>query len=291
VAATSGEASRPRGGFTLVEVLVALVLGTLLVGIVLQFVVGQSRFAATQAGREEVQQNLRGALEIVGSELRGTVASGITLADDQAIEFLSARRWGIVCGTAAGTQTTVIFPANVPAPAPPTGSAAVLMVFNETTSAWLPAAGANPATITAAQAVPATGAPCNGVGTEGPVVAFQLTGANHPAGTAGFRVVVGERVRYDLGSVGGSRWLRRSNGLVGTQFTMQPLAGPVDVDAVRFSYFAGAPGAAPAPIGAPGFGAPGAQLRMVRFVVRTTSRQATGLTHSKQDSVTVQIRN
>jgi prepilin-type N-terminal cleavage/methylation domain-containing protein len=278
-----------RRGFTLVEIMVALVIGSLLVGIVLQFVLGQARFASSQAGREEVQQNLRGALEIVSSELRAAPSRSILLGESQAVEFFAPVRWGVVCATNGSTETTAIFPANVASPLPPTGTAASMVVFTPTDSVR-PVAPAR-ATITASVAVDPATLPCSALGAQGPVTAFRLTGTGHPPGSTGFRVAVGDRVRYDIDTSSGETWLRRSNGLVGTRYSMQPLAGPMDPTVVAFRYFAGAPGTAPGSIAPPGSAAPSAQIRMVRFVARTTSRGSAAVMQARQDSVTIQIRN
>lgn len=277
-----------RAGFTLIEMMVALVIGVLLVGFTLDFVLGQSRFAASHAGKEEAQQNLRGSLEIVASDLRGTLAAGIAVADEQAIEFALPEMWGVVCGVTGTTQTTAIFPA-VAGAAPPIGEGAGLMVFDG--AAWQPALPTR-ATITGATLVAAGNDPlCSLMASQGNVVAYQLNGANHPTPvTRGDRIALYRQVRYEVGTSNGEQWIRRSSGGAAGSFNMQPLAGPVDADSVSFQYFAGAAPAAPVAILPPGTAAPTSNLRLVRFTVRTTSSQGTGA-QARQDSVTVQIRN
>jgi hypothetical protein len=265
-----------------VEIMVALVIGSLLVGVILQFVVGQSRIAAVQTGREEVQQNLRGALEVFAGDLRGSISAGIERADLQAMEFVLPRMWGLVCAS-TGVQTTALFP-NLGV-VPPWGEGAGLMVDDGT--GWAPAPAAR-ATVTQQPTVASTTATpgCGDLQAQGDVVAFTFVGANHVAGARGSRIAVYERVRYDLATVDGERWLRRSNGMSGpNSFSMQPLAGPVDDTFVAFSY------RDPDPIAAPGVNAPTAGIRLVQFRVRTLSRQAAGAEQVRQDSVTVQIRN
>jgi hypothetical protein len=268
--------------------MVALVIGILVVGFALDFVLGQSRFAANHAGKEEAQQNLRGSLEIVASDLRGTLAAGVALAEDQAIEFALPQMWGVVCGVTSTTQTIAMFPA-VAGAVPPTGTGAGLMVFDG--AAWQPALPGR-ATVTGATLVPVANAPlCSAMTPQGNVVAYQLTGVNHPTTVAsGDRIALYREVRYDVGASNGAQWLRRSSGGAAGSFNMQPLAGPVDPDSVSFQYLAGAAGAAPVTIAPPGTAAPTSNLRLVRFTVRTTSSQGTG-TQARQDSVTVQIRN
>lgn len=288
--AISASRSAARAGFTLVEMMVALVIGIMVVGFILDFMVGQSRFAASQAGKEEAQQNLRGALEIVASDLRGTLAAGIAVANDQSIEFALPEMWGVVCGVAGTTQTTAIFPA-VAGAVPPMGAGAGLMVL-DTTGVWQPALPVRATVTGATQVAAATDPLCSVLAPQGNVVAYQLTGVNHPStASAGDRIALYREVRYDMAASNGAQWLRRSSGGAAGSFNMQPLAGPVDADAVSFQYLAGAAGTVPVAIPAPGSAAPTSSLRMVRFFVRTTSSQGSGLTQARQDSVTVQIRN
>lgn len=279
-----------RRGFTLVELMVALVIGSLIIGVVLQFVSGQTRFASVQTAREEVQQNARGALEVVSSDLRGALAEGIIFADDDALEFMLPRRWGVVCAVVAG-DIVAAFP-NLPGETIPTGAGAGLMTF--TNGAWAPAL---PSFATVATATPDAIDANPGCGTrriEGDVVAFRLAGTDLPPALPGDRVAVYQKVKYEVGAGPGGDWLYRSNG-VGDDgdYNMQPLAGPVDPTQVGFRYFDAPDTDAPALIAAPGAGAAAVGVRMIRLRVRMTSRQALdGQTSQvEQDSATVQIRN
>src|SRR4028119_2380214 len=65
-----------RRGFTPVGLMGWGGRGALLIAVVLNFVTGQTRIATAQSGREEVQQNARGALEMVARDLRGAGAGG-----------------------------------------------------------------------------------------------------------------------------------------------------------------------------------------------------------------------
>lgn len=279
-----------RGGFTLIELMVALVIGSLIIGVVLQFVTGQTRFASVQTAREEVQQNARGALEVVSSDLRGALASGIILAEDDALEFMLPRRWGVVCGIVAG-DIVAAFP-NLAGETMPAGVGVGLMTF--TAGVWRPALP-DVATVISATPVLTTANPgCGTQRIEGDVVAFSLAGANLPPAVAGDRIAVYQRVKYEVADGPGGDWLYRSNGVNpdGT-YNMQPLAGPVDRAEVGFRYFDGPETGAPALIAAPGAGAAAEGVRMIRLRVRMTSRQVLdGQTSQvEQDSATVQIRN
>ena len=58
---------RPGAGFTVVELMVAIVLTGILATIMFQLMQGQGRFAGLQDARQEVQQNDRGALDLITS--------------------------------------------------------------------------------------------------------------------------------------------------------------------------------------------------------------------------------
>lgn len=281
-----------RRGFTLAELLISLVLGALIIGVVLQFVTGQTRLTSMQSGREEVQQNARGALEMVASDLRGAIGAGVERADNDAIEIMLPRRWGVVCSQVGTTRTTVIFP-DLPAQPTPVGGDAGLLFRQSDTSPWLPALPTR-ATVVSATPVEVTAA-CAGLSATGKVVGVQLDGLNHPAAVgAGTTVALYQRVRYDVQTSRGERWIYRSNGLAaGGGFSMQPLAGPLQEQSgqdqgVSFTYFAGTP---PAPLpAAPGANAPTAGLSQVRLRVRMKSRGGRD-SQVEFDSATVQLRN
>jgi len=85
----------------------------------------------------------------------------------------------------------------------------------------------------------------------------------------------------------GEVWIRRSNGLSGGAFSMQPLAGPVPAGGLELTYYndAGAEIAAP--------GTTAAALLLVRRIgVRITSeRERDGVTQTETDSLTIHLRN
>lgn len=278
-----------RRGFTLVELMVSVVLGALLIGVVLNFVTSQTRIATAQSGREEVQQNARGALEMVASDLRGAVGAGVARGDADAIELLLPRRWGVVCAQAGPNRTVVVFP-DIPGQVTPAGAGAGLLVAQTPgTTPWLPALPAL-ATVDQATAV-VVNAACAELVTTGNVVAFQLDGSGHEGVLPGATAALYQRVRYDVRASRGEQWIHRSNGMTSAgAFTMQPLAGPVDVagGGISFTYFTGTP---PVALNAaPGAAAAAAGLSQVRLSVRMKSRQGS-TSQVEFDSATVQIRN
>ncbi len=279
---------RARGGFTLVEVLVALVISTLLAAVVFQMMSGQSRIVATQSAKEEAQQNVRGALEVISSELRGAVPAGILSADAQALTFMQPRMWGLVCG-GAGNTVTALFPttgAIVPTPGEATG----VMVNQGSLAApvWAPA----PPLRVQVTRIEDMGGPawgtCAGLNASGSLRAFQIDAAGIGALAVPQRtVVLYTMTRYDVAQVGSAWWLQRSNGMDNGQYVQQPLAGPVERDKVGFTYF-GANAAAPlaVPVATPG------NVRMVRVQVVTNSSQTlNGRAQRDSGAVTVMLRN
>lgn len=101
-----------RSGFTLIEVLVSLIISSLVVGVIFQLMEGQSRYVQMQSAREEVQQNSRAALDLIGSELRTVPhGDGLEMATADSIRLRAARVWGVVCQAPSGGSVVVRMPA------------------------------------------------------------------------------------------------------------------------------------------------------------------------------------
>jgi prepilin-type N-terminal cleavage/methylation domain-containing protein len=290
----SADVRRPRRGFTLVELMVALVIGALLITITMRMVMGQTRFASVQSSREEVQQNARGAVEVVASELRGAIPAGLVLAAQDEVILMAPRHFGIACGT-AGSDIVGIFPSlPLGVPMAPTQAPARWGLLIGTGAGWQGTTG-NPtlnritfSTVADFALGAAPPAPCETMNPEGGVRGLRFTGVSGPAAVSrGDVLVVYELVRFDVETTGGVSWLRRSNGWTSGIWDMQPLAGPVDPDAVRFTYLSGTPPTAMS------FPVTGSAVNMVRFNVRTlTGRPLDGsIQQTQESSVTVHLRN
>jgi len=93
-----------RQGFTLVELLIVMVLGSLVLGAVYQAVITQQRATRQTYAIIETQQNTRIGLELLASDLREISAtdSDLLFADARAIRYRAMRKGGIVCATDAG---------------------------------------------------------------------------------------------------------------------------------------------------------------------------------------------
>jgi prepilin-type N-terminal cleavage/methylation domain-containing protein len=233
---SSASLVRGRDGFTLVEVLVALVLAVLLGGVIFQVVQGESRFATVQSAREEVQQNSRGALEILASELRSAQPAGLVSADTNSLSFLLPRVWGISCGGGNGTSLPVIFPKAGGTVFDLNSASGILA---DTGAAGAPAWGPSPVptassrardiTLTALNpALGASGNACSGIREDADanalLAAYTVGGTNIPRAPAGNTVYLYQLVTYTVAASGSEYWIYRTLG----SGSAQPLAGPID---------------------------------------------------------------
>ena len=288
----------PRAGFTLVELMVALVISGLLMAVVFQMLSGQSRMVAAQSGKEEAQQNVRGALEVISSELRGAVPGALLEAQEKSLTFMQPRAWGVVCSV-AGNTVTALFPTTGGVDAWNAVEASGVLINQNADPAgapvWLPtpAVAAGRARINAATVL--AGGPnvgdCAGMQAQGAAQAVQITADRPLVGAQGQNVVTYSLTRYDLAEVDGRWWLRRNSGVTNGVYNQQPLAGPLEQDRFQFTYFtAGNP---PVAIGAPGTDAAAlATVRMVRVRVASNSTmRINSRVQRDEGTVTVLLRN
>lgn len=222
--------ARDRAGFSLIELLVALIVTGVIVGVVFQILSTQSRFARTQTAREEVQQNARVALELIASELRGIAPGGILATGPDSIRFRSPRAWGLLCTSGAGSAS-VLFPPAL-AGSFRAGQADSLAVIGRTALTFV---GVQDATASGGSEVAA----CNNALTPNPAAqsapvdearARRFTATIAPPSDTGAVAYLYDVVRYDVGTSAGvpGAWIRRNN---------QPMAGPVPSAAgVQFVY-------------------------------------------------------
>lgn len=261
-----------RAGFTLIELMIAVVLAGIFATVVFQLFRGQSRFTAMQSSREEVDQNTRGAMELISSELRAVPSGGIVTATATKLQFQLPRVWGITCGPAtAGTSSlSVVFPgAAVPADF---DAAAQSLALAAATEPWGVAfqtgtdqdvftsssvsAGANDlSTCVNALGISAV----TNIGADNAKVpaarTLTLRTPSVAAPVVGGRAYLYQTVTYDVGTVSGATgtWLRRTVG-VGSTAQAQALAGPLLTDStginpVEFIYGCGNGISSPTTIG------------------------------------------
>lgn len=268
----------------------ALLIGALLVTVVLQMVSGQVRVAAVQSAREETQQNTRGALEVMSSELRSAIPAGILAAGPQSLTFMQPRTWGLLCADALlATTFTVAFPSVGADAAWAVDRANGVLVQTATGYSPSPAAGlAFRARITASAEVANTDANCP-LKAAGNVRVVRLTTSAGVTAARGAAVALYSLTQYDVATVNGLLWLRRNSGVdAGDNFMPQPLAGPLAANRFNLEYRT----AAGAAISAATLPLNLANIRQVRIRVVTESTQRTN-NRAQRDSgeTVVTLRN
>lgn len=288
-----------RRGFTIVELLVAMVITSLLVGVIFQLIQGQGRYVSVQSSKEEVQQNSRAAVELIGSELRTVPAgNGIEVAEEHEISFRAARFWGVVCvGTNGGNTVTLRMPAL-------SGASfgvnlgtrfAANVGDDELTPEWTssprvtgvgdPIATPPASCLMGSETALPAGVEVRQIALSGIPVGSLLGGEPEP----GHPAYVYDLVTYTTGpsSTGGEWILRRIGNESGSK--NQPMAGPVPAGGgLHFTYYAGG-----AEVSAPVTNAATrATIDRLMMVVETQSRnQLNGVRQSKTDTVVVSLRN
>ena len=288
-------APRPGpAGFTLVELMVAVVIMGLLTTALWQLVRAQSSFAAFESQREDVQENGRAALEIIAGDARAVLPQGLLVARDTVLVMALPKAWGVTCAATTANQVTAAFPTLSPDAFTVLSNGGTGLVVNTSatsTPAWAPRptlTGVRP-TVTGATAVASTSCPT----ASGGVVAYRLAGTDFPVVPAGTLVALYQLVRYDAGQSDGKWWVRRSNGLLSSStFSMSPLAGPVPArDSLRFSYYTGPTAALVSPEPGTDTTALNALSRIKLKVVTISSSGYRGTYSRNSDSAVVLLRN
>lgn len=277
----------PSAGFTLVELLVAMVIASFLAGVILQVVTGQARFTDVQYARQEVQDNARGTLELVGSELRGVpLPGGLIHAGTDSIRFRSPMVWGVYCGATGGLHYAIFDKGawvSGAASIPTTAGLAVQTAEANATAGTVAAFQFAPEVTRSDTlgAAAAAASPCAGL-TTATTQTSVITLSGVPAGVtpvAGFAVYLYRTVAYGDGEEPGGgqdRWMTREYG-----GQTEPLSGPIDH--VTFRYLDAAGAAAGADLDA---------VRSVRVVVAMKARKVSGAAFvASEDSITVSLRN
>ena len=135
-------------GFSLIEILVVLVLGSLLMGMVLSSTILNNRTFRKDVVRTRIEQNLRGAFEIIGAQIRQAgerlpgafpaieLVDGASGASDQLTIRRSLLDGLTVCqNITAGSSNMNVYLNNTVATSPPacvtTGQSSVLQTYTD----------------------------------------------------------------------------------------------------------------------------------------------------------------
>jgi prepilin-type N-terminal cleavage/methylation domain-containing protein len=289
--------TRPAG-FTLIELIIAIVVSSVVLGAAYRMLAGNQRFYRAQTQIVEVQQNVRAVAQMVPSELRELAANGgdIIAMSDTGITIRAMRGFGVVCA------------ATVPVSGYVTLNNGMLYTYRSIDPArdnvfvfrdgntqlagddqWLQAA---------VGAVSTSGITCSD-GSAGTRLTLTnmvggLTllgaGASPDVGvTVGSPVRVWELVRYGLWQDGsGQWWLATSTQVSGAWGGITPVAGPLRAaDGVKFAYYdaAGAVTATPANVAQIGITVRGLSTQPIMVQGKPTGRYADSMT------VRVALRN
>jgi prepilin-type N-terminal cleavage/methylation domain-containing protein len=102
----TSRAARRRGGFTLVEMLVVMVLLTIVGGSLMSVLAKQQRFYQGTADLGDLRSQLRQAEAVVSNDLRGmsTVGQDITAMTDSSIDFYYTIGSSITCAVPGSTM-------------------------------------------------------------------------------------------------------------------------------------------------------------------------------------------
>ena len=98
---------RGRAGFTLVEAIVALTLSSVLVILVGTTFLVQNRYYAVQVERSAAQDNARMVTEMIASEIRSLMASGVVTAENHRLVVRSPMALALVCSKLTGQRYSV----------------------------------------------------------------------------------------------------------------------------------------------------------------------------------------
>ncbi|HET7275749.1 MAG TPA: type II secretion system protein [Longimicrobiaceae bacterium] len=277
---------RNDSGFTLIELLIALVISGILAGSIFQVIKGESIFVRMHSAQEEVQQNSRGALELIGSELRAVPPGGLETAEPDGLTVHAPRVWGLVCAAPSGGVITVVLPEVAGLNYTPT-SGSGLAAYVTADSAWTSAS----ATVTA---VGPAATDCGGQPVAPGSVARTFSVASMATTAAGTAPAVGDpvyffdRVSYELAT--SSRpglWIRRK---IGTG-SFEPLAGPIAEDGLKFIYCCNSVGANFSSA-APLTPAERDSTTRIAIIVEAESHSTVnGIAQTEGDTTTVYLRN
>ncbi|MGE5091370.1 MAG: PilW family protein [Bacillota bacterium] len=274
-----------RRGFTLVELIVALVLLSIVGGVIIKLLASSQRLARHQSERVLLQSNVRTGSLLVPSELR-ELGVNATTADIQAmaansITYRALRATGVACAVTPGAPGTVTLRKSLYfAYRPLQASRDSLLIFMDN--------DANLLTDDRWGAYAITGAPVSGVCPDGrPAWVVPAVVAVDSVALMQLETPVRsfEIMQIGLLADGGKFWLG-ARSVSGGETALQPVLGPLRSDGLQISYLAANGSATTVP----------SQVRTIDVLIRGLTQNATtsgtGVTDLRlsQDSLLTRIR-
>jgi prepilin-type N-terminal cleavage/methylation domain-containing protein len=267
----------PRG-FTLIELMLAMVMMLIVSGSIHQLLLTTQRVAAVQSERLRMQADIRGAALVLSSELRelATAADGSGAQNDiisiapNSISYRAPRGFGYVCQT-SGTQIRIGRNQFTGHRDPQAGRDSVWLYVPPTAGAdsgWMPLG------ITGVSSA----MPCTG--TAGAAITISTSSATSFGALAGAPVKIYERMQLALYQSDGASWLGMKSVSAGE--VIQPLFGPLaNGDGFQLAYF----DAAGSPISLP------SAVRSIAATLRAVSQLSSGLHPGQpaQEVLTTQV--
>lgn len=222
-----------RGGFTLVELMIALVLLGIVGGVMARMMVNMQRGARAQSQRVTLQGNLRSGMALLPAELRELSPPDLvtTLADQ--VEYRAMRSTGVACAV-SGTQVRLRNRLTFGYRSIVAGGRDRLYLFVDgdqlvgTDDTWLELLITATAAGTCANGDAATN-----------LTVTRTDGSAIPAGTLATIFVDApvrsfERMEMRLYETGGRWWLGARSVSGGEQ--LEPVLGPLTADGLVFTY-------------------------------------------------------
>ena len=248
-----------RAGFTLVELLVAIVLFGVVGGTLLSLVARAQRAAGRLAARVEARRATRDAAAALTGALRGLAprAGDLLLMDARAVELRATVAFSVICAIDDARSTLVIAPPVASGPAlaswlaEPRIADTVLVWGEGPAAAGDTTADAAPRWTAAVLAAdPAGGASCSpdaGLGDAAPsdgAVTLRVTPPLSADVSLGAPIRVVRRTRFALYRAGDGQWYLGASDCVPARAvpcaTIQPVSGPYPSDGVALQYLDGA---------------------------------------------------
>jgi prepilin-type N-terminal cleavage/methylation domain-containing protein len=233
--------TRHRPGFSLAELMVALVLTGIIGTALARLVIYQARFVAQQDGMMRARSGARAALNVMTAELRAITDSGLVAASPDSITLRVPYAFGVACQqSSGGTRNVALLPGDSALYGAATASG---YAWRDTTGAYVFEEGAS---VSAGACTPPA-FPITVVGTTGWSARSVAVTRNNPDTPVGAIVYLYQTIRYAFATsaaVPGRRALWRTALTTGTR---DELVVPFDTSS-RFQFLVGnayAPQAAP----------------------------------------------